>query len=205
MKKQLIIVFCLLINTGAFAQHDHGNMKHDKQKHSKKDHANHDGMKMNEGGITSYQVSGDFQNQLNSVFKESMLLNESFISDGPAKVKERAVQVKTLMGKVDMGLLKTPEAHMDWMMYLKEMNTSLDDISKTSVSEVQKESFASFNGALYKSIKAFGLAGNTAYYQHCPMALNNKGGYWLSKSEEIRNPYLGKMMLTCGSTKETLN
>ena len=37
------------------------------------------------------------------------------------------------------------------------------------------------------------------YIQKCPMANNNKGGLWLSQEQEIRNPYYGNAMLTCGS------
>jgi hypothetical protein len=36
------------------------------------------------------------------------------------------------------------------------------------------------------------------------MANNNTGAYWLSDSKEIRNPYLGNEMLTCGKVKETV-
>lgn len=38
------------------------------------------------------------------------------------------------------------------------------------------------------------------YLHHCPMANENEGAYWLSKAEEIRNPYYGAQMLRCGST-----
>jgi Cu(I)/Ag(I) efflux system membrane fusion protein len=41
------------------------------------------------------------------------------------------------------------------------------------------------------------------YKEYCPMAFDNKGAYWLSESEEIRNPYFGKSMLTCGEVTTT--
>ncbi|RIV44233.1 efflux RND transporter periplasmic adaptor subunit [Flagellimonas pelagia] len=43
------------------------------------------------------------------------------------------------------------------------------------------------------------------YVQHCPMADNNKGANWLSLEKEIRNPYYGDTMLTCGSVVATIN
>lgn len=51
------------------------------------------------------------------------------------------------------------------------------------------------------------------FLQECTMAFNDTGqGLWLSRSPEIRNPYLGlhhprykKGMLKCGETKQTLN
>ncbi|NNC61403.1 MAG: DUF3347 domain-containing protein, partial [Eudoraea sp.] len=39
---------------------------------------------------------------------------------------------------------------------------------------------------------------------HCPMANSNKGADWLSSSKEIRNPYYGEAMLTCGSVRGEL-
>ncbi|MDT0651042.1 efflux RND transporter periplasmic adaptor subunit, partial [Zunongwangia sp. F297] len=40
--------------------------------------------------------------------------------------------------------------------------------------------------------------------QKCPMANNNKGAFWLSTNKEIRNPYYGEQMMTCGSTIDSL-
>ena len=42
------------------------------------------------------------------------------------------------------------------------------------------------------------VASGTIYKQYCPMAFNGKGAYWLSDSKEVRNPYYGDKMLTCG-------
>ncbi len=70
--------------------------------------------------------------------------------------------------------------------------------------EKQRSEFAKFNIAFYKSLKAFGLNNVTAYYQYCPMAEKDKGAYWFSDSEEIKNPYFGDAMLGCGENRETL-
>jgi hypothetical protein len=37
------------------------------------------------------------------------------------------------------------------------------------------------------------------------MYSDGKGGNWISETKHIRNPYLGKDMLTCGVVKEELN
>ena len=39
---------------------------------------------------------------------------------------------------------------------------------------------------------------------HCPMANNGKGADWLSKENEVKNPYYGSMMLGCGKVTETI-
>jgi Cu(I)/Ag(I) efflux system membrane fusion protein len=48
------------------------------------------------------------------------------------------------------------------------------------------------------------VAEDTLYVQHCPMADNNEGGYWLSRDKDIQNPYFGSKMLRCGSVKQVL-
>ena len=34
---------------------------------------------------------------------------------------------------------------------------------------------------------------------YCSMAFNNRGAYWIQRSGEIRNPYYGAYMLSCGT------
>jgi Cu(I)/Ag(I) efflux system membrane fusion protein len=58
---------------------------------------------------------------------------------------------------------------------------------------------------MYKLIKVLHLNTVEMYYQYCPMAEEGKGAYWLSEQPQIKNPYMGKKMLTCGSTKETIS
>ncbi len=37
------------------------------------------------------------------------------------------------------------------------------------------------------------------------MAFNDAGAYWLSKTSDIKNPYYGKKMLTCGEVKDSID
>ena len=36
------------------------------------------------------------------------------------------------------------------------------------------------------------------------MANNNKGAIWLSREEEIKNPYFGDLMLSCGEIQDII-
>jgi Cu(I)/Ag(I) efflux system membrane fusion protein len=53
-------------------------------------------------------------------------------------------------------------------------------------------------------VKTFQLINKELYVLHCPMANNNKGADWLSASSEVKNPFYGSAMLTCGELKETI-
>lgn len=70
--------------------------------------------------------------------------------------------------------------------------------------EHQREHFESLSQDLYDLVKITGSE-KKLYYTHCPMYNDNKGANWLSETKEIRNPYLGKEMLECGTVKEELN
>ncbi len=67
----------------------------------------------------------------------------------------------------------------------------------------QREHFDMLSQDIYELVKVFG-AGQTLYKDFCPMYNNNKGATWLSETKEIKNPYLGKKMPTCGSIKEEI-
>lgn len=204
MKKQVMMIAALFVALGtARAQHDHGSQG--QKEGSKMDHSMHESMKMDEGKVMTYDVPADFKLQLTEVYNASLKLTDSFIASEAKKVSTNGLQVKAVLGKVDMGLLKSSEAHMDWMMNLKEMNISLEKMAASTDLKVQRAAYASFNQALYKSLKAFGTTVDAIYYQQCPMALDKKGAFWLNNSKEIRNPYFGSSMLTCGSTKEIFN
>ncbi|HAA17248.1 MAG TPA: hypothetical protein DCP28_00195, partial [Cytophagales bacterium] len=55
---------------------------------------------------------------------------------------------------------------------------------------------------MYALTKSFDWSAVEVYYQYCPMALEDQGAYWLSRDKEIRNPYFGDAMLTCGEVRE---
>lgn len=67
----------------------------------------------------------------------------------------------------------------------------------------QREHFETLSKDLYDMVKVFGT-GQTLYQTHCPMYNNNKGANWLSETKEIKNPYLGAKMSTCGEVKEEI-
>lgn len=69
--------------------------------------------------------------------------------------------------------------------------------------EHQREHFDMLSKDMYDMVKAFG-SGQTLYNDYCPMYNNKKGATWLSETKEIKNPYLGKKMPTCGEVKEEI-
>jgi hypothetical protein len=67
----------------------------------------------------------------------------------------------------------------------------------------QREHFDMLSKDMLDLVKLFG-AGQPLFVDHCPMYNNNKGADWLSEAKDIKNPYLGTKMSTCGAVKEEL-
>ncbi|MGL2986384.1 DUF3347 domain-containing protein [Flavobacterium sp. RSSA_27] len=65
----------------------------------------------------------------------------------------------------------------------------------------QREHFVLLSKDINDMIKLFGTK-QKLYQDFCPMADNNKGAIWISETKDIKNPYFGSDMLTCGSIKE---
>nr|WP_068891748.1 DUF3347 domain-containing protein [Pedobacter panaciterrae] len=71
--------------------------------------------------------------------------------------------------------------------------------------DAQRIAYAELSTNFIERVKASGLSSGEVYVDYCPMALNDKGASWLSNQKEIKNPYFGEGMLTCGEVKETIN
>ncbi|WP_295800606.1 DUF3347 domain-containing protein [Mucilaginibacter sp.] len=95
----------------------------------------------------------------------------------------------------------TADQHNLWMSYSTKLQFDGRHIRESSALDHQREYFTSLSKNLYELVK--GLKMNTAviYEQYCPM----KKATWLSETSEIKNPYYGKQMLTCGKVTETLS
>lgn len=68
----------------------------------------------------------------------------------------------------------------------------------------QREHFDLLSKDIYDITKLLG-AGREIYVDRCPMYNKGKGAIWLSEVKDIKNPYFGKAMSTCGAIKETLH
>ena len=75
-------------------------------------------------------------------------------------------------------------------------------IEGASTIDEHRKSFDQLSELMFALVKNNTFEGIKIYKQFCPMAFNNEGAYWLSKNENILNPYFGEKMLTCGYTQE---
>ena len=107
------------------------------------------------------------------------------------------------MGKMDKTNL-TPDKKKIWNDLSDDAKEMAEHIGKNAGDiEHQREHFDMLSKDMYDMVKAFG-ATQTLYNDYCPMYNDKKGATWLSETKEIKNPYLGKKMPTCGEVKEEM-
>ncbi|GLU43691.1 efflux RND transporter periplasmic adaptor subunit [Allomuricauda sp. NBRC 101325] len=97
--------------------------------------------------------------------------------------------------------------HMDDMgkSHITQLAKQLTELASKKDLAGQREDFVLLSQNMIQIGQQMPGLDAKLYVQHCPMANNDKGANWLSLEEEIRNPYYGDAMLTCGSVVQTIN
>jgi len=149
------------------------------------------------------EVSSEFQGQLKQVLEAYIDVKDALVNDDSAAAQKEAKQMEESLAKVDMKLLKDKEAHDHWMTIQKELKASSNAMASTSDIKGQRDHFKHLSAHMISGVQLFGV-NQKVYNSFCPMADSNKGANWLSLEKEIRNPYYGEAMMTCGEVKATL-
>lgn len=152
----------------------------------------------------NYEVPDKFREQIDDVLDVYFKIQDALTKDTPEIVKEQGKLLGQALDIVDMSQLKG-EGRVAWMKDLNVLNDQASILGSSSDIENQRKSFEVLSETLKSVIVDFGTSGKHAVIVfHCPMAFNNKGADWLQDNPDLRNPYFGSAMLTCGEKKETL-
>jgi len=76
----------------------------------------------------------------------------------------------------------------------KQLKATSKLISVTKDIKKQRDFFVTITDEVFTLVSNSKIVSGEIYKQYCPMAFDGQGGYWLSNSEEIRNPYFGNQM-----------
>ena len=84
---------------------------------------------------------------------------------------------------------------------IEDATEHAEHISKSPM-EHQREHFKTLSKDITDMVAITGTS-SKLYEQFCPMY--DKGSAWLSTSNDVRNPYLGKKMPSCGKVQREIN
>ncbi len=147
------------------------------------------------------EVSETFKEQLSAVVVAYLVLKKDLV-EGKEAGKSGAGLLKTVEA-VDANSLNG-EAGNFWAEYGSVLAEHAKLTKEAKSIEEKRENFVFISNSLIKLVQAFG-SDQPLFVDHCPMANSDRGAYWLSEVEEIRNPYFGDAMLTCGEVVLEIN
>ena len=149
-------------------------------------HEDHIDIKIDQTKPEAVRVKDD---RLNAVYQQYILLTNALIKGDVVDAKIAANAIET--GAKDI-------------KHTEKLRKSASTIMLASQLEEQRTEYSVLSNEFIALVKMSGLTEGQLYVDFCPMALNNKGAYWLSNEKEIKNPYYGEEMLTCGEIKDTI-
>lgn len=156
--------------------------------------------------------SNSFNNSVQAAMDSYYSLTEAFVNWDSAAVNTRAAELKLKLDSINffgfvpdsvtapVGILTAAKNNVQSMLANKSITDKRHDLD-------------SFTENLYSLLDRVRYDDNKIYLNECPMAFNDTiPGHWLSKTDDIRNPYLGlhhpkygKSMIECGSNISTID
>jgi len=127
--------------------------------------------------------------KLNAVYQHYVHLTTALINGDEAEAKIASNAIETGAAAVADG---------------KAMGAAAAKITDAGDIEAQRTAYADLSNNFISLVKKSGLNSGALYVDFCPMAMDDKGAYWLSANKEVKNPYFGEKMMTCGEVKETI-
>lgn len=129
-------------------------------------------------------------------------LKNSLAIDNGSDAAKNGQEILDAVSKFDNSSL-TPDQKKTFLGLVGDIKENSEHINENGNKiDHQREHFEMLSKDMYDLVKSVGT-GISLYQDSCPMYDNGKAT-WLSEIKEIKNPYLGKKMDTCGAIKETI-
>ncbi len=165
--------------------------------------------------IVLMKHSPDFNATINKVITGYLAVKDAFVESDTNVIKLKTRDFITLLNTIDTNELKkdTSSVYETVMAAINDVRSNAESIIvQPNISEMRKD-FSSLTEMMFPSFfVAIKYEGPTLYLQNCPMAIDDSiPANWISNSQEILNPYLGKIhpeykatMLHCGEVKDSI-
>jgi hypothetical protein len=140
---------------------------------------------------------------IKNVFGHYMHIKNALVNSDSTAANSGAAMLIETISKFDNSYFPA-EQKMEYDKHRNIIKIQAQQIIATADVEVQRGHFAMLSNHIYELAKKFD-AGKKLYYNHCNMAFDKNGAVWLSESSEIKNPYMGSKMLSCGSIEGMIN
>ncbi|MBF9054979.1 DUF3347 domain-containing protein [Rhodobacterales bacterium LSUCC1028] len=135
-----------------------------------------------------------------AILTDYFKLKDALVADDNAKAKELGASLATTLGKLDISEY-TDTQQSDLKDIVEDAVEHAEHISESDIAH-QREHFKVLSKDVTDMVAITGTE-NTLYQQFCPMY--DGGSAWLSTSKDVKNPYYGSKMLSCGKVQKEIN
>ena len=139
---------------------------------------------------------------MKAIFETYFDLKNALVASDTKSTSAKAKDLLNVINFVKMQELQN-DVHNVWMKVMNDLKSDTNKIAKSNDIAKQRTAFITLSENMYQLMKV-SKTKTPIYVQHCPMANDGKGANWLSKENQVKNPYYGSKMMTCGKTVETL-
>ena len=122
-------------------------------------------------------------------------------SDLPA-ARAAATRLAAAIEGADMAAMG--EGHDAWMAAAPTVAERASALAGAGDLDGARAALPALTEAFVAGVERLGTGGQTLFVQHCPMAFDNEGADWVSAEREVRNPYFGDAMMSCGRVTQEL-
>lgn len=160
-----------------------------------------DDLEKESNGVSAREINlpKGFQTAFQAALKPYFKMKDAFVASDPGQV---SIYAKTTAEKISV--IKTNDLGEKEKAHLAKSLEMLEAIHSAADLKAQRVKLVVLNENMVTLAMNIKSPSEILYVQKCPMANSNKGGIWLSTEKEIKNPYYGDDMLTCGSVVFTI-
>ncbi|MFC2093096.1 DUF3347 domain-containing protein [Bacteroidota bacterium] len=145
-----------------------------------------------------YEPAADsVRSAMNDLFDSYVALSVALSYSNPVQAQGNGTMFKKYLKLVNDKYSVGKEALADWKDYSEKLNSLSTHIETVPDLETQRETLSEFSKLMFNVVKRYGVFDKDVYLFVCSTALDGKGGYWLSDTKDIINPY-GESFKTCG-------
>lgn len=131
-----------------------------------------------------------FEGVLSSYYE----LSEGFAVADTSRITQTARRLSVAIDSIRFDQFKADTAIVETAMNLgQSIQGEIAGLNGETQMEQKKREFNMITDQLYSLIRTVRYDGSTIYHMRCPMAFSDSSeAYWLSPTNKISNPYLGK-------------
>lgn len=147
---------------------------------------------------TDVALSDSSAAQVRGVVTAYLNVARALSRDDFATVQTTATRLATAVERASLRDVPLPVG-LAWNRQQRSMLRASAQLTAASNIEEARATLPALTDALEAGVQALpeGTVG-TLFRAFCPMAFNDRGATWLSRDEQIRNPYFGSTMFRCG-------